>query len=66
MNVRYKHMIIELNDQKKASSTLVFPSVNQAKRHNRTNLGGAAKIVNKRPANGENHVQENAFCKKKG
>lgn len=66
MNVRYKHMIIELGDDKKAVDTKVFPSVNQAKRFNRTKLGGAAKIVHRRPANGENHVQNNARCDKEG
>ena len=64
MNVRYKHMIITLGDDKKATSTLVFPSVNQAKRHNRLKLGGAAKIVHRRPANGPEHQQNNARCDK--
>lgn len=66
MNVRYKHMVITLDDSKKAISTLVFPSVNQAKRFNRTKLAGAAKIVHRRPANGENHVQNNTRCDKEG
>ncbi len=42
----------------------VFPSVNQAKRYNRTKLGGQAKVVARRPKNGATHTQDNAFCSK--
>ena len=44
----------------------VFPSVNQAKRYNRTKLGGVAKVVTRRPKNGVTHTQDNAYCKKEG
>lgn len=60
---RYKHIITTV-DADGNTDAKVFPSVNQAKRFNRTKLGGVAKVVTHRPKNGAVHTQNNAFCSK--
>ena len=64
---RYKHIITTTTtgeDGQTTTDAKVFPSINQAKRYNRTKLGGVAKVVTRRPKNGNIHDQNNAFCKK--
>lgn len=65
-HVRYKHIItkIEVDEDLIKTDALVFPSVNQAKRYNRTKLGGVAKVVTRRPKNGPVHEQSNGTCLK--
>lgn len=60
---RYKHIITTV-DADGNTDAKVFPSINQAKRYNRTKLGGKATIVARRPKNGAVHTQDNAFCTK--
>jgi hypothetical protein len=66
-----KKVVSEATDDKPAvtkketvTDAKVFPSVNQAKRYNRTKLDGVAKVVTRRPKNGAVHAQNNAYCKK--
>ena len=59
---RYKHIIT--TGDADSTDAKVFPSINQAKRYNRTKLGGKATIVAKRPKNGAIHEQNNATCLK--
>jgi len=64
-HVRYKHIITKIETVDDATHThdLVFPSINQAKRYNRTKLAGQAKVVARKPKVGAIHNIDNMTCK---
>lgn len=65
--VRHKHIITSINEVDGVNRTThdyVFPSINQAKRYNRTKLAGQATVVASRPKLSKVHTVDNMTCSK--